>query len=887
MSGTLTPAVLMPLLRELRRRRPDEQLIGVRLDGGWSGEEEIELEAGPQPVRVCRSVIDVRAAAVEQQALDAPLVILTPLADRDLGLDLTARLAGQQLLRPSLHRSVMQLFEAHDIDRRIAGEKWLLRALVEHLPASGYVPVPAGSLTADRAWEELLRAVLDLPAGTPTLLELLRWSQDDVHRALLQQATPELRGGVRERLAPVAGADLLLAIVEQAASTTGVIAVIGLLSILVAEPEAPAVLMATGRVAERHLGGSQLDLAEAAPALVAATRKLLQGGAISGPWGKLTRELVGGLGLDAQVPASDLLAEAWSARLAAVGDGLTALLAGTAGAEERAADAEAALSRHVLAQADGSTGSLAAIEAMSRLVRWLAVPAPAAAATLRTAIDLEVSDGSWVVWARSILAAPGAVELAEAAQRVSAAVDARRTRISIAFGEIVTPWDGVAAGELIGVEHVLDRVLAPVALAAPVVAIVMDGLSLGILRQLLRDLERDGWSERRPAGATHRPAALAVLPSLTKYSRTSLLTGQLQVGAQGAEKAGFAAHPGLREAGTAGGPPLLLHKGELSDDGTTMSTLLRDELFGPRRVVGLVINAVDDELSGAVQRRGGWRLAEIPLLAAVMAAARDAERAVVLISDHGHVPERPDTHRVATGPGAGHRHRPPTSGPVGPGEVSVSGPRVLPTGTEVILAVNPAIRYSSGTEPGYHGGASPEELVAPVAILTAFDGPLSGLEEQPPDEPSWWRATVAPLAEPEPVHVPVRPAKRGARSPGPDQPTLDGMLDVSAHIPVAAPAWIDGLLAHSTFVQASERAGRGALPRERARALLVALAQHDGRLATASLASAAGVPHSRLEGVLSALRPLVNVDGYLILTVDPAADLVELRIDDLRRQFEL
>jgi hypothetical protein len=32
---------------------------------------------------------------------------------------------------------------------------------------------------------------------------------------------------------------------------------------------------------------------------------------------------------------------------------------------------------------------------------------------------------------------------------------------------------------------------------------------------------------------------------------------------------------------------------------------------------------------------------------------------------------------------------------------------------------------------------------------------------------------------------------------------------------------------------------------------------------------------------------LVNVDGYLILTVDPAADLVELRIDDLRRQFEL
>lgn len=884
MIGTLTPSILYPLLAELRRTRPDEQLIGVRLEGAWSGEQAIQLGDALRPIRVCPSVIDVHEAAVEQEALGQPLVILTPLRDRDLGLDLTSRLAGQQLLRPSLHRSVMQLFEAHDIDRRIATEDWLLRALVEHLPPSGYVPVPFGSLTADRAWEELLRSALDLPVGAPTLTELLRWAQSDVHRVLLQTATPELRAGVRSRLAPVAGADLLLAIVAHADSVAETMAVIGVLSVLTSLPDEPAVLLATGRLAERHLGGSALDLAEDAPALVASARRLVETEGVGASWDGRARELIGDLGLDARLPASDLLDEAWNVRLSEVGHSLIDALAGAVGATDRVGDARTALARHVRARAASSAETLASVEAMLRLTRWLATPPPGIAVALSGAIADEVAEGGWVVVARAHLSAPGAPELVAAAARIAQAVDARRSRGAAAFAALAVRWDGDASSGLIGVEHVLEQVVAPTAAAVSTVVVVLDGMSVAVLRQLLSDLDAEGWAERRPTAFAHRPAALAVLPSLTTYSRSSLLTGHLTGGGQAAEKTGFANHVGLRQAGTTGGAPLLLHKRELSDDGTTLNALVRDELFGARRVVGLVINAIDDDLGGAVQRRGGWSLAEIPLLGAVMAAARDAERAVVLLSDHGHVPERSGTHRVPAGPGAGHRHRSTASGPAAEGEVLASGARVLPAGAEVVLAADPAIRYSAGTEPGYHGGASPEELVTPVAIVTAFDRPLDGLVEQPPDEPTWWRHEES-ASPPTPPPAPVVQRRRSSRAPGPGQATLDGLMEPP--VPVVAPGWVDALLSHPGFKQSRERGGRGTLADERARALLVALAAHDGRLSVASLAAAAAVPRSRLEGALALLSPLLNVDGYPILTVDPSADLVELRIADLRRQFEV
>jgi hypothetical protein len=99
--------------------------------------------------------------------------------------------------------------------------------------------------------------------------------------------------------------------------------------------------------------------------------------------------------------------------------------------------------------------------------------------------------------------------------------------------------------------------------------------------------------------------------------------------------------------------------------------------------------------------------------------------------------------------------------------------------------------------------------------------------------------------------------------------------------------WVHALLTNDVFTRRRERAGRGAPGEDRVRALLSALGRHHGRLSPAALAVAAEVPAGRLDGLLAALRPLTNVDGYPILTVDRYAELVELRISDLRRQLPI
>jgi hypothetical protein len=197
---------------------------------------------------------------------------------------------------------------------------------------------------------------------------------------------------------------------------------------------------------------------------------------------------------------------------------------------------------------------------MSRLVRWIHRSQSPAPTTLSAAVRDEVRDGGWVARARAEITSSGAPELTNAAQALAAAVDARRTTAGIAFAAAAVRWDGEPSDDLIGVEHVLDRVVAPVARATPILVVVLDGVSLAVLRGLLGDLEREGWIERRPAAMTGRPVALAVLPSLTTLSRSSLLSGRLASGGQAEESSGFAEHARLREAGTARGVPLLLHK---------------------------------------------------------------------------------------------------------------------------------------------------------------------------------------------------------------------------------------------------------------------------------------------------------------------------------------
>ena len=82
-------------------------------------------------------------------------------------------------------------------------------------------------------------------------------------------------------------------------------------------------------------------------------------------------------------------------------------------------------------------------------------------------------------------------------------------------------------------------------------------------------------------------------------------------------------------------------------------------------------------------------------------------------------------------------------------------------------------------------------------------------------------------------------------------------------------------------------ASRVALPEERIQAILAALDERGGKLTRPALAKRIGVPPMRLGGMISALRRLLNVEGYPVLSVDEQSDTVELNVKQLFTQFGL
>ena len=99
--------------------------------------------------------------------------------------------------------------------------------------------------------------------------------------------------------------------------------------------------------------------------------------------------------------------------------------------------------------------------------------------------------------------------------------------------------------------------------------------------------------------------------------------------------------------------------------------------------------------------------------------------------------------------------------------------------------------------------------------------------------------------------------------------------------------WIDRLFATEQFAAQRRRAARAALSDERIRIILTALDARGGTLTRAALGTILGVPAFRLDGILSALRRILNVDGYDVLAVDDASESVTLNRGLLLVQFDV
>jgi hypothetical protein len=133
------------------------------------------------------------------------------------------------------------------------------------------------------------------------------------------------------------------------------------------------------------------------------------------------------------------------------------------------------------------------------------------------------------------------------------------------------------------------------------------------------------------------------------------------------------------------------------------------------RVIGVVINAIDDRLSSAQQTRDDWSINRISPLGPLLKLARDSRRVVVLVSDHGHVWHCPDA-RLLEGE-AGTRWRPKIDS-VQDGEIVIAGSRVREgSGQNAVVVPWVETIYYGRQQNGYHGGATPQKMVRAGFLL--------------------------------------------------------------------------------------------------------------------------------------------------------------------------
>lgn len=798
------------------------------------------------------------------------VVVLTDCERAELGDDLLARVSFRRLDRWD---AVCHLFGAERPTAELSRRERLADALVEAAPVGKYPRVATRVLDLETAANALLRASLGIADEVDGLDGLLRWLErpDVVGRIATArgQYLDDLLPALRARFG--AGVDAVLAAL--AAGRAGDLVPMGLAAGTVHAPPADdvaAVVRLDERLGAHGLGGeSYRAWGEAAERAVGAA----DDPARAAGWLDRGDAILRDLGAEALAHRSKVLPAGFDQRVRAAAEAL---------ARWPAPGADDAIRR--VADHAGARGAAARVERLrmaARMLRRGSLALTGLAGGLAEVASAYERDGAWLDAARTVVSRGDADPvLTEVCARLTADADRARQADGPGFARVAgAAADGVPAPH-VGVEDVLDRVVAPLASLRPVLLVVLDGMGWPTFTEVLGALEGAGWSPWRRDGLSQ--VGVAALPTVTEVSRTSLLAGRLRTGDDGSERRAFASHPGLLAVSAGGPAPALFHKRHLRLGGldTRPDDVVAAVADERRRVVGLVINNIDERLKDVAQPVGAWGFGDLDPLRTVLDEARRAGRVVVVTADHGHVLDRGAEDRPPAG--GGERWRLPAP-PAGDGEVAVEGRRVVVDGNAAVLPWAEQVRYGPRRN-GYHGGLTPKELFVPLVVLSTDDLPeSSGWVPTGFRRPPWWHP--APLATAAPA-----PATRFA-PPTPTLFDLPAPAVAGSPAPVAAPAagaqpgWVDALLASPVLAE------RRANPRVRLAdaqlCRLLAVLDAAGTMAVGAgrLAAEAELPAARIGGYVAQLQELLNVDGYGVVTT--AGDEVRFDRSLLLRQFSL
>jgi hypothetical protein len=315
---------------------------------------------------------------------------------------------------------------------------------------------------------------------------------------------------------------------------------------------------------------------------------------------------------------------------------------------------------------------------------------------------------------------------------------------------------------------------------------------------------------------------------------------------------------------------------------------VKQAIASDHRVVAAVVNAIDEQLKGSLQVAVDYSRTPILPLEALLSAADGAERAVLLVADHGHVAG--DAMRVAVGRlpqgrTGGARWRALAEGEQAQAdEVLLPRTSWKPRGAAGVAALWDTSVANRAPHYGEHGGLSLAEAVAPAFLigpewLDRVVGEDVELSCRVLPEPDWWALKIvrpaAPPADIQPPQtapaakqlqlIPVEPTKSASAPPAPSGPTLLGLLRQS-----------------KLFVQ--QVAGVPKPEVERVLTWLGVLVDAGGSMSAADFARLCGVRPHQVGGVIARMGVL-NADGFAIVEHDVAGRRVVLQKARLLSQF--
>ncbi len=609
--------------------------------------------------------------------------------------------------------------------------------------------------------------------------------------------------------------------------------------------------------------------------------------------------------------ASTRLPSAWRARLARLGESL-AIVAATQN-EANALEAVArmrSLSGHELYGNAEQTAVVRRAEMAVRLAAWLAVrsetelaPSLAPHGDVETLASWYVREGGYLDWARR--AARGTTEDAfgRGVAAVVTAVDRVRQDLDLRFARALPAWHDARRPQtqVIAIDQAVKRLVVDFLdedAERRLLVVLMDGMAWAQAAELLESMGQRAsvWAplawhgmQAHRVGDAPFPPVLTNFPTLTEVSRSAFFAGKpMAVGAstnsQDDPKRWQANREALRYTSLPDTPQLLLRGEGQARDGSASSEALSRVADRARRLVAVVINAIDMSLKADSAQQHRWTVETVKSLRDLLDKAAEAGRAVLLCSDHGHVPV---DRLEAAGPmqeGARWRAWERPDEPLAPHEVGLrAGDGVwAPRGKHgVVLIADDAHRYGGGASSGEHGGGSLAEVVAPFLFIgnadTSGAADDKGQAVRPARAPAWWNFDLIAGT------TMMEPAERRTRKPKSTPAQLTLGVVAPAPEPARKPLVVSPLAA-SAMLEA-----RAAKPQDRERVVAAVefLRARNGVADAGAFAAELGEFAARVSGLVSRLSEVLNVDGYRVLWFDRQTRQVHLDVVKLAQQFEI